>query len=78
MGRRMPEEETDPPLTEPVIVEDTFATGVDIERVDGEVRLIAWVTHGEEHRIVNRLVLPDGVARALIRDLRKTLATGSN
>jgi hypothetical protein len=74
----MPEEETDPPLAEPVIIEDTFATGVDIERVDGEVRLVAWVTHGEEHRIVNRLVLPDGVARALIRDLRKTLASGSN
>jgi hypothetical protein len=74
----MPEEETDPPLSEPIIVVDVFATGVDIERVDGEVRLIAWVTHGEEHRIVNRLVLPDGVARALIRDLRKTLASGAN
>jgi hypothetical protein len=74
----MPEEDADPPLTEPMIVQDTFATGVDIERVDGEVRLIAWVTHGEEHRIVNRLVLPDAVARALIRDLRKTLASGTN
>jgi hypothetical protein len=74
----MPEEESDPPLTEPMIVADTFATGVDIERVDGEVRLIAWVTHGEEHRIVNRLVLPDAVARALIRDLRKSLASGAN
>jgi hypothetical protein len=74
----MPEDEADPPLTEPMIVQDTFATGVDIERVDGEVRLIAWVTHGEEHRIVNRLVLPDGVARALMRDLRKTLSGGSN
>jgi hypothetical protein len=74
----MPEEESDPPLTEPMIVADTFATGVDIERVDGEVRLIAWVTHGEEHRIVNRLVLPDAVARALIRDLRKSLASGTN
>lgn len=74
----MPEEETDPPLTEPIIVQDVFASGVDIESVDGEVRLIAWVTHGEEHRIVNRLVLPDAVARALIRDLRKALASGSN
>jgi hypothetical protein len=74
----MPEDEADPPLTEPMIFQDTIATGVDIERVDGEVRLIAWVTHGEEHRIVNRLVLPDGVARALMRDLRKALATGSN
>lgn len=71
-------DERDPPLTEPVIVLDTFATGVDVERVNGEVRLIAWVTHGEEHRIVNRLVLPDGVARALARDLRKAIAAGSN
>jgi hypothetical protein len=74
----MPEEDADPPLTEPMIVQDTFATGVDIERVDGEVRLIAWVTHGEEHRIVNRLVLPDAVARAMLRDLRKSLASGTN
>jgi hypothetical protein len=74
----MPDDESDPPLTEPVIVQDTFATGVDVERVDGEVRLIAWVTHSDEHRIVNRLVLPDAVARALIRDLRKALASGSN
>jgi hypothetical protein len=72
------EDEKDPPLTEPVIVVDVFATGVDVERVDGEVRLIAWVTHSDEHRIVNRLVLPDAVARALIRDLRKALASGSN
>jgi ribosomal protein S25 len=71
-------DEEDPALTEPAIVMDTFATGVDIERINGEVRLVAWVTHGEEHRIVNRLVLPDGVARALIRDLRKALASGSN
>ena len=71
-------DEKDPPLTEPVIVSDIFATGVDVERVDGEVRLIAWVTHSDEHRIVGRLVLPDGVARALARDLRKALASGSN
>ncbi|PBB75180.1 hypothetical protein CK227_10330 [Mesorhizobium sp. WSM4308] len=68
-------DEGDPPLTEPVIVLDVFAVGVDVERVDGEVRLIAWVSHGEEHRIVNRLVLPDTVARALARDLRKALAS---
>jgi ribosomal protein S25 len=74
----MAEDEKDPPLSEPIIVTDVFATGVDVERVDGEVRLIAWVTHSDEHRIVNRLVLPDSVARALIRDLRKALASGSN
>lgn len=71
-------DDSDPPLTEPNIVNDIFAVGVDVERVDGEVRLIAWVTHGEEHRIVDRLVLPDAVARALARDLRKALASGSN
>lgn len=74
----MAEEDKDPPLTEPIIAQDIFATGIDIERIDGEVRLIAWVTHGEEHRIVGRLVLPDAIARALIRDLRKALASGSN
>jgi hypothetical protein len=72
------DDDTDPPLTEPVIVTDVFATGIDIERVDGEVRLIGWVTHGEEHRIVSRLVLPDGIARALVRDLRKALSSGQN
>jgi hypothetical protein len=71
-------EPEDPPLSEPTIILDVFATGVDVERVDGEVRLIAWVSHGEEHRIVDRLVLPDAVARALARDLRKALASGSN
>lgn len=73
-----PEDDKDPPLTEPIVIMDVFATGVDVERVDGEVRLIGWATHGEEHRIVARLVLPDAVARALIRDLRKALSHGSN
>lgn len=71
-------DEDEPPLSEPIIVSDVFCTGVDVERVNGEVRLTGWVTDGEEHRIVARLVLPDGVARALARDLRRALATGSN
>ncbi|WP_027039097.1 hypothetical protein ACSGFO_18490 [Mesorhizobium sp. WSM4083] len=71
-------DDEDPALTEPAIIMDVFSEGVDIERIDGEVRLVAWVTHGEEHRIVNRLVLPDGVARALARDLRKALASGGH
>jgi hypothetical protein len=74
----MPDSEKDPPLTEPLIVGDAFATGVGIEPINGDIRLIAWVTHAEEHRIVARIVLPDSVARALIRDLRKALASGSN
>lgn len=67
-----------PPLTEPLIIPDVFATGVDVERVNGVVRLISWATHGDEHRIVNRLVLPDAVARAMIRDLRKVLVSGGH
>jgi hypothetical protein len=67
-----------PPLSEPIVVLDSFATGVDVEPINGDVRLIAWVTHADEHRIVARVVLPDSVARALIRDLRKALASGSN
>lgn len=74
----MPDDEKDPPLTEPIIATDVFATGIDIEPINGDVRLIAWVTHAEEHRIVARLVLPDSVARALIRDLRKALASGGH
>lgn len=65
------------PLSEPVVILDAFATGVDVEVINGDLRLIAWVDHGEERRIVGRLVLPDSVARALIRDLRKALASGS-
>lgn len=68
----------EPPLTEPLIIPDVFATGVDIDHINGEVRLVCWVTHGDEHRIVNRLVLPSVVARALVRDLRKALATGGS
>lgn len=71
---------TDDPkhLTEPLVVADAFATGVDVEVINGDVRLIAWVDHADERRIVGRLVLPDSVARALVRDLRKALASGSN
>ncbi|TJU85596.1 MAG: hypothetical protein E5Y10_24565 [Mesorhizobium sp.] len=71
-------EDDEPPLTEPIVVQDVFCEGVDLERINGEVRLIGWVTHQDEHRIVARLVLPDGIARALARDLRKITAGGSN
>lgn len=73
----MPDETDKPPLTEPLVIADAFATGMDVEVINGDVRLIAWVTHADEHRIVARVVLPDSVARALIRDLRKALASGS-
>ena len=74
----MAAEEDNPPLSEPIVVSDAFATGVDVEPINGDLRLIAWVTHADEHRIVARIVLPDGVARTLIRDLRKALSSGSN
>jgi hypothetical protein len=67
------------PLMEPVIALDIFATGVNIEPVnEAEVRLTAWVEHEEERRIVARLVLPDSAARALVRDLRKSLSKGGH
>lgn len=66
------------PLTEPVVALDIFATGVIIEPVNGEVRLTAWVEVSGERRIVARLVLPNTVARALLRDLRKALAKGGH
>ncbi|MBZ9894215.1 hypothetical protein LB545_07640 [Mesorhizobium sp. BR1-1-6] len=68
-------EDEDPPLVEPVIIPDIFCEGIDIQRIDGDVRLIAWVTHESEHRIVARLVLPEAVGRALVRDMRKALAS---
>ncbi|PAP94014.1 hypothetical protein CIT31_16745 [Mesorhizobium wenxiniae] len=71
-----PDDDKDPPLTEPIVISDAFVEGIDIERIDGDVRLIGWVTHAEEHRIVARLVLPDSVCRALVRDLRKALSGG--
>lgn len=70
-------DEDEPPLTEPVIIADAFVTGIDLEPINGDIRLVGWVTHGEEHRIVARIVTPDSVARALVRDLRKLLHRGN-
>lgn len=71
-------EDDEPPLTEPIVISDVFCEGIDIEHINGVVRLIGWVTHQDEHRIVSRLVLPVSIARALTRDLRKALATSGN
>lgn len=72
-------DETDkPPLTEPIVIADAFCTGADVETINGDVRIVGWVDHQDERRIVGRLVLPDGVARGLVRDLRKALAKGEN
>lgn len=73
----MPDDEPIP-LSEPVVIADAFCSGADIERINGDVRIVGWVDHQDERRIVGRLVLPDAVARGLIRDLRKALSHGSN
>jgi hypothetical protein len=65
------------PLSEPLVIADAFCSGADVEIINGDIRIVGWVDHQEERRIVGRLVLPDAVARALIRDLRKALASGS-
>lgn len=77
----MAQDDEPAPLTEPVIAQDVFATGINVEGIDGEIRLVAWVdvsSDGAERRIVNRLVMPDAVARGLARDLRKLLARGGH
>ncbi|MBZ9873109.1 hypothetical protein LB542_19870 [Mesorhizobium sp. BR1-1-9] len=78
----MASHDPEPPLTEPVIVQDTFVEGAEVDSVNGELRIVAWVNvprsdaADAERRIVGRLVLTDGAARALLRDLRKVLSRG--
>lgn len=74
----MAEREDDPPITEPVVAQDIFATGVSVESINGEFRITAWVDVSDERRIVARLVLPDKVARDLSKDLRKALSKGGH
>jgi hypothetical protein len=67
-----------PPLTEPKIVTCLFCTDVRIEPRESHVRLIgidetAVGPDGPECRIVARLALTTEAARALIRDLRRSL-----
>ena len=72
------------PLTEPKVVECTFCEGVYLEVRDDMVRMVGWLdletaADGRpERRIVLRAVLPTVVARALVRDLRKSLARGGH
>lgn len=75
----MAREDDQKPLMEPVIVLDTFATGVIVEPVNtNELRMTAWVELSDEKRIVARLVLPDQASRSLVRDLRKVLSKGGH
>jgi hypothetical protein len=72
----------DPPLNEPVIIADVFVEGVEVDSINGDLRLVAWVNvprsdaTDAERRIVGRWVLTDGAARGLVRDLRKVLQRG--
>jgi hypothetical protein len=72
-----------PPLTEPRIVPCIFCTDVRVEVRDAHVRLVAIDeisvgANGPECRIVARLALTPETARALIRDLRRSLQKGSH
>jgi hypothetical protein len=68
------DEDKEPPVTDPTRATDIFANGAEIERIDGDIRITAWVDMSGERRIVARLILPDGAAGALARDLKKALA----
>jgi hypothetical protein len=78
------EEPKHPAMTEPQLVHCLFCTGVDVQHTDHFTRLIGWVElpspgyDFDERRIMVRLVMPPDVARALSRDLRRSLTKGAN
>lgn len=63
--------------TEPVPVPDAFVTGTDAERLDGTIRVMAWVNIGKERRIVGRWVMSGNTARDLVAGLRSLLRSGN-
>lgn len=75
---------TPAPLTEPKVVDCVFCEGIRIEVRDGFIRIVGWIdleTAADgiaERRIVVRAAMPTLVARALIRDLRKSVAKGGH
>jgi hypothetical protein len=72
------------PLTEPKVVDCVFCEGVILEIRDDVLRMVGFIdletaADGKpERRIVVRAAMPTIIARALIRDLRKSLARGGN
>lgn len=72
------------PLTEPEVVTCHFVEGLYLEVRDDVVRVIGWIDlehtadHQPERRIVVRAAMPTVVARALVRDLRRSLARGGH
>lgn len=75
---------TAPRMTEPEVVHCHFVEGLSIEIRDEFVRLVGWVDLGvaedndPERRIVVRAAMTPTVARALIRDLRKSIGRGGH
>lgn len=73
-----------PRLTEPEVVTCHFVEGIYLEARDDFVRLVGWIdletteASEPERRIVVRAALPLIVARALIADLRRTVARGGH
>jgi hypothetical protein len=80
----MPDHSDQPPLTEPVMIQCLFCTGIEVEATDHFSRLTGWVelpamgSGNPERRIMVRVVMPPEVARALSRDLRRGLAKGGH
>jgi hypothetical protein len=79
---KAPAEETEPPLTEPEIINCAFVTGCKVEADDHTVRIISWSFHPSrwnndgERRIVSYLAMPMPVARALKAELNRKLKAG--
>lgn len=74
----MTDEERPAPITEPVIAHDVFANGIDVEAINGDFRLTAWVDVSSERRIMARLVVTNDAARALAKDLKKAVSKGGH
>lgn len=72
------------PLTEPIVIECVFCEGVYLEVRDDFLRIVGFIDlertadSQPERRIVIRAAMPTIVARALVRDLRKSLARGGH
>lgn len=73
-----------PPLTEPVLISDVFATGAAVESDSYVVRIVGWVEipHvsgvAEERRVVMRFVMPMAAARELRDALAERLGEQSH
>jgi hypothetical protein len=66
--------EEDVPFTEPTPVPDVFTTGADVQTLDGNIRVVAWVDIAKERRIVSRWVMSGETARKLMAALRRAQA----